>query len=296
MPKAPDAAIAAVAARQHGYITRAQLLGLGLSTGQIMRRMQAGRLIRVYNAVYAVGHLPITPVSQASAAVLACGRGAALSHGSAAALWGMRKRWERPYEVTTAEDRRPAGIRVHTCRTLTPRDLTHHCGLRVISPARALLQVAPRLPEAQLARAYNDGLLSHYLHEGDMRELLHRRPRDPGAAALRAVVPPVNGGGPTRSELEDSFRAFVRRYGLPEPQTNVMISGMLVDVWFPEQRLIVELDSWHYHGGRKGFEDDRDRDATALADGLRTLRITHERIQGRPDAEAARLTRILKLM
>ncbi len=296
MPKTIDSAIADLAARQHGYVTRAQLLGLGLSSGQIVRRLGQGLLIRVHNAVYAVGHLPVAPVSQAGAAVLACGSGAALSHGSAATLWTMRRHWERPYEVTCAKDRRQRGIRVHACCNLTRRDVTTHFGIRVISPARTLLQIAPRLTRAQLARAYNDGLLAHYLREGDVQELLHRRASDPGAAALRAVAPPArNGGGPTRSELEDAFRAFVKRYGLPEPEMNVMISGLMVDAWFPEQRLIVELDSWGYHGGRQAFEEDRERDAITLADGLPTLRVTHERIEARPDAEAARLSRILKL-
>ena len=32
--------------------------------------------------------------------MLACGEGAVLSHGSAAPLWGIFKRWEMPFEVT----------------------------------------------------------------------------------------------------------------------------------------------------------------------------------------------------
>jgi very-short-patch-repair endonuclease len=288
----PDQALAGLAARQHGYVTWDQLRAVGLSREQIAHRGRLGSLIRVHRGVYAVGHLPLTPVAQASAAALACGPGAILSHGSAATLWKLQKDWHRPYEVTVAGDRRPKGIRVHRCRTLTTKDVTTHYGIRVTSPARTLLQIAPRLTEPALARAYNDGLLARYLREAHLQELLSRRANDPGAAALRHLVP--RKGGPTRSELEDTFKAFLRRYGFPEPEMNVHVAGLLVDAWFPDHRLIIEIDSIEFHSGRLSFETDRNRDAIALEHGLATLRITHERMTETPDAEARRLETILE--
>jgi hypothetical protein len=84
-------AIVAGALRQHGLITRAQLLELGLSESGIAWRCATGRLFRVYTGVYAVGRPPNTPLQRAAAAVLACGPGAALSHSSALTLWGTRE-------------------------------------------------------------------------------------------------------------------------------------------------------------------------------------------------------------
>ncbi len=52
-------------------------------------------------------------------------------------------------------DRRPAGAHVHVSRTLTPRDLRHHLGIRVTSPARTLLDMAAGLVDLELARAVN---------------------------------------------------------------------------------------------------------------------------------------------
>jgi predicted transcriptional regulator of viral defense system len=86
--RAVDMAIAAIAAKQNGNITRRQLHGLGLSNSAIANRVATGRLHRVFRGVYAVGRRAITPQERAAAAVLACGPGAALSHSSAMALWG----------------------------------------------------------------------------------------------------------------------------------------------------------------------------------------------------------------
>ena len=66
-----------------------------------------------------------------------------------------------------------------------------------------------------------------------------------------------------------------------------------MDALFPAERLIVELDGYDFHGSRDAFESDRDRDATTLAGGFQTVRITWERLQQHPDKEAARMHAIL---
>ena len=58
--------------------------------------------------------------------------------------------------------------------------------------------------------------------------------------------------------------------------------------------MIVEIDSWQFHGDRGSFESDRDRDADHLAAGIVTVRVTEERLTGSPDREAARLRKILR--
>ena len=98
----------------------------------------------------------------------------------------------------------------------------------------------------------------------------------------------------TRSELEDLFVDFARRYGLPEPTINKRRGRREPDFLFPEERVIVEIDSWQFHGDRGSFERDRDRDADHLAAGIVTVRITEERLTGSPGREAARLHKILE--
>jgi hypothetical protein len=286
-----DRRIGRLAARQYGLVTRRQLIESGLGRGAIARRVQAGRLISVHTGVYAVGHRRTEPLAVAAAAVLAGGPGATLSHSSAVFVWGLTKRWETPAEITVSGDRRPSGVRAHRSQTLTRRDVRHHLGIRVTSPSRTMLDVAPRLTDPALVRAVNDGRHSRYLHVSDLAELLDRSPRHPGTTRLLPFVqaPP----GPTRSDLEDGFVAFARRFGLPAPELNTYVKGFLVDALFAAERLIVELDSYEYHQDRQSFESDRERDAVTLSAGYATVRVTWWRLTGTPEREAARLHAIL---
>jgi hypothetical protein len=174
---------------------------------------------------------------------------------------------------------------------LAQRDVTTRRRVPVTRPARTLLEIAPRLTEARRRRLYNDALHSRLLRAAQMRELVERLATHPGARLLAPLTARVS--GPTRSELEDAFVAFVERFGFPTPQINVVVGGYLVDAYFPDQRLIVELDSAEFHADRHAFERDRERDADGLMADRRTLRITWERLTRRPDREAARLWRIL---
>jgi len=76
-----------VAERQHGAVTRAQLLDLGYSPQAIKHRLRKGRLHRVYRGVYAIGRPQLTRHGRWMAAVLSCGPQAALSHLSAGSVW-----------------------------------------------------------------------------------------------------------------------------------------------------------------------------------------------------------------
>ena len=287
-----DAAIAALAKRQRGYVKRAQLLGLGLRSDAIAYRVRIGRLIPVYAGVYAVGHLPTLPQDRAVGALLACGEGAVLSHSTAATAWGIFRRWEMPFEVSAPRIRRRRGIIVHRT-SLARRDIRTQIGLRVTSAARTLFDVAPRFGENGLRRAVADQRRAHHLHLHQLSELLERFPRAPGARRLRPLLD-VPRGGPTRSGLEDKFVAFCARFGLPEPETNVWIAGREVDAWFPRERLIVEIDGYEFHSDRWSYEGDRDNDATALALGIATVRVTEARIDETPEREASRLRTILE--
>ncbi len=285
-----DSAIGKLARRQRGLVTALQLHQLGLTRHAISYRLKIGRLIPVFHGVYAVGHLPSSPVDFAAAAVLACGRGAALSHASAAALWGWRQDWRRPFHVAAPSNHTREGIVVHRVR-LTNADLTRHDGIRVTSPARTLLDWAPSLPtRRQLRRAVKNAELGGMAMTA-LADVLERFPRHPGARLLAPFVHDET--GPTRSGLEDDFVAFCKQFDLPTPQCNVKIGGYEVDAYFPEHRLVVELDSWIFHRDRGAFEHDRNKDANLLLRGIQTVRITGERLTESGYDEAVRLRTIL---
>lgn len=286
-----DAATAAVARRQQGNIHRLQLIAIGLTGSGIAHRVRAGRLYRVHAGVYSVGRPPLTPLERASAAVLACGPGAALSHGSALALWGLQQRWDTPFHVIVPGDRRPRGIQVHRSRSLATRDLTTQLGIKVTTPARTVLDCAPGLSDRALSRSLDDGRHAGILKLGALADLLARCPRHPGASRIMAHL--STGDGPTRSDWEIAFPAFCARHGLPRPVMSTTVCGHEVDALFVAEKLIIELDSWEFHRDRAAFETDRDRDADTLAGGYATVRITSKRTRDTPGKEAARLRNIL---
>jgi hypothetical protein len=285
-----DHAITTLANRQRGYVRRQQLLALGVTRHEIDYRIKIGRLIPVYAGVYAVGHVPTLPQDRAFGALLACGPKAALSHATAAAAWGVYKRWQAPFHVTAQTVHTRNGIVVHRA-ALTRRDKTVQLGLPVTSRARTILDIAPRLSDKALTRAVNDLRRPGHLHLADLADVLARFPRSPGARRLLPLV--ERSAGPTRSEFEDAFFAFCERFGLPEPLLNVRINGHEVDAYFPEHRLIVELDGWDFHSSRQSFIGDRDKDTDMLVVGLETVRITWERLHDAPEREARRLHAIL---
>src|SRR3954464_11500831 len=122
---------------QHGVIARRQLLAAGVSEKAIEHRLRTGRLRRVHRGVYAVGRPELTQHGRWMAAVLACGRGAALSHTSAAALWGIRPEHAGRIHVSLPDGRRPKqpGIRTHRRARL---DATAKDGIPLTSPIATL--------------------------------------------------------------------------------------------------------------------------------------------------------------
>jgi predicted transcriptional regulator of viral defense system len=107
-------------------VTHRQLVAIGIRSGAIKRRVAAGRLVRRYRGVYAVGHVQDTPAGRWIAAVMACGHGAVLSHVDAASLWQIYESRRRTIHVTTTtrSSRTLPGIQVHRARKLDPADVT----------------------------------------------------------------------------------------------------------------------------------------------------------------------------
>jgi hypothetical protein len=138
-----------LAAEQHGVITRTQLLELGFSPRAIKHRVLKGRLHPAHRGVYAVGRPELSRHGRWMAAVLSCGPAAALSHGSAAAVWGIRSDDGRiEVSVPTGHPRR-RGMTVHR-RTVV--DVTHRHGIPVTTVVQTLVDLATRLPVSALER------------------------------------------------------------------------------------------------------------------------------------------------
>ena len=293
-----DLLIAELADPQHGRVARRQLLALGIGVGAIDLRVANGRLHPVYPGVYAVGTKLWTPEAEWSAAALAGGPGALLSHRDASLLHEILR--GSPYglvHVTTSDRNRRGcrGIRLHRVRSLHPDDCTCVDGIPVTSIPRTLLDVAATLP-ARLDSALEAAEDRDLLHMPDLESLLRRSHGRPGAPALRnalALYMPTS--RLTRSEAERALLALCRGADLPLPATNLNVLGHEVDALWEEQRLIVEIDTYGTHSSRASFESDRRRDADLQLAGYRVVRITDIRLRDEPRVVASMLRALLGL-
>jgi very-short-patch-repair endonuclease len=260
-----DQRIAWIAKRQHGVVSQAQLVDVGLGRNGISKRVRAGRLHRLHRGVYAVGHRAPSLEREWMAAVLACGGRAVLSHWSAAWLWGMLPaagQAGRRIDVSlpSQSGRKPRkGLRVHRCASLTPAMTTKRREIPVTNPARTISDMRPLASPA------------------DMRRMV----RQAEVQGLRTGLEPRR--KKTRSELEDLFLGLCRQHRLPVPEVNVRAAGREVDFVWPDLRFAVETDSYGFHRGQYAFEDDHDRDLALRLTGLDVARITHRQLTTKPD-------------
>jgi very-short-patch-repair endonuclease len=273
----------ALAERQHGVVTRAQLLERGFSPKAIRHRVTRGRLHPVWEGVYAVGRPQLTEHGRWMAAVLSCGPSAMLSHESAAALWEIRPRWRGEIEVSIQADveRRRSGIVVHRRRTLTARDVTRHHGVPVTTPLATLIDIATRLAPSQLETAVNEADKRDLIDPEMLRSALERLAGRPGVPPLRELLDRRT-FTLTDSELERRFLPIARRAGLTQPRTGCLVNGFKVDFYWPDLGLVVETDGLRYHRTAGQQARDRERDQAHAAAGLTPLRFTHAQVRYEP--------------
>lgn len=294
-----EAQIAELAARQHGVLSLGQLRAFGLSSSSVRGRVAAGRLHRVHRGVYSLGHRLLSDRGLWMAATLACGDGTALSHRSAAALWGIRPTARAAIDVLSPRrsGRTLAGIDVHRATTLAATDVATREAIPCTTVARTLLDLATVIDSRALARACERAEALEVLDLEAVEDLLARSARRPGVPALRAVVGNDRPLEFTRSELERRFLALCERSGLPRPRVNVWIplegDGVEADFVWDRERLIVEVDGYAAHRTRPAFERDRVRDQRLMLAGWRVVRVTWRQIVRDPRGVAATIATLL---
>jgi very-short-patch-repair endonuclease len=295
-------AIIELAERQHGVIAAAQLYSLGLSETQVRSRVSTGLLHRIHRGVYAVGRRSLSPKGHWMAAVLACGADALLSHQAAGELWGLRRSTLRkaprpPIDITVIDGRRARsrrGIVVHRCRTFCEAETAEWKGIPVTSPDRTIFDLARRLPRRQLERAVDEAERLRLCDEDDLRLIVEAHAGEPGSGALRQLLGEhAVGSTPTRNDFEERFLVLCRKHRLPQPEVNVPLLDYRVDFFWPDARLVVEVDGRATHGTRKAFQADRDRDGHLAVAGYRVLRFTWWDVTRRPAVVADRVRRML---
>jgi len=287
----PDVRVAALAARQHGVVTRRQLHALGLDDSAIRRRKGTARLHQVYRNVYAVGHTDLTAHGRYLSAVLAYGNQAVLSHRSAAFLWRICPERRLRIDVTVpGGGSRPRRGPIVVHRSPLPAEhVTIRERIPVTTPARTLVDLADHLNRRELERALDE---AHYLRL-DLSSL-QPFPGRRGVGTLAEVLADhAPGTTRTKSEFEELVLALCANHDLPMPLVNQVIEGFEVDFAWPQARLIAEADGWSAHGRRSSFERDRLRDAMLQVAGWRVFRVTWRRLALQPEAVARQLRTLI---
>ena len=281
----------ALARGQHDVVSRAQLLALGFTRAAIEHRIATGRLYPLWRGVYAVGRPGVTRHGRWMAAVLACGDGAALSHRSAAALYGIVPA-DGPLvdvSVTGAVPRR-RGIAAHG-RTTLPT--TRHRAIPVTTPGLTLIDLARLIGHDRLEAAVNEADKRDLIAPETLRRAVDDHASRPGVAALRHVLDRRT-FTLTDSELERRFLPIARRAGLPKPETGAKVAGFRSDFFWPQLGLVVETDGLRYHRTAAQQARDRLRDQTHTAAGLTPLRFTHAQVRFEPAHVQATLAAVAR--
>lgn len=213
--------------------------------------------------------------------------------------------WQREPEVIRATTDRSHRIRLAGVVGKQSDDLwgvTRRAGIPTSDPVRLLFDlVADRESGSDLETTFDYLNLHHRLNGNALLVALERQSR-PGIRRVTVLRDLVHdrliGTEISDSELESIFAEFVRRYRLPEFEFHpkIVFGGKKSEPDFCHRaaRVLIEMDGFGTHGRRKSFENDRQRDIRAAADGWITLRITWRRLMQEPHSLAAEIRQVLQ--
>jgi very-short-patch-repair endonuclease len=285
--RAATAAIKELAERQHGVFSSWQLREAGLSEDTIRSRRYGGLLVPLFQGVHALGHQAFTREAQWMSAVLACGPGAVLSHFSAGQLRGMCGSYGPVGVLRQSGGFHPRGhrgVKLHQTRRLEPYEVTIERGIPVAVMERVLLDLAGRTSSTRLERIF----VAAYKHDDfswpRLGRIITRRRGCKGVGKLRRIALEVEPEAlETKSPPEVDFLALWRQVDDLMPSVNVLVGGHLVDFLWAEQKVIVETDSWTFHGDPLAFEKDHQRDVELTAAGYDVHRTTAKMLEREPE-------------
>ena len=146
-------------------------------------------------------------------------------------------------------------------------------GIPLTSLARTLLDLADVLDAQALRRTITEAESRGRFDLASLAAVAQNNPGRRGAKLMRAAEA---AGHRTRSPLEDRFLAFVERWGVEEPESNVWLEGYEVDFLWRRVGLVVEMDGAAEHGTRAAVRRDRRRDRVLWRAGFRTMRLTDD--------------------
>lgn len=300
-----NVAIAERAGQQLGLIQRHQLTEIGVTPDRLRHMTGVGLLLPSGPRVYRHTGFPMSEDGRLLAAAWAAGPGAAISHLAAAGVWAFDGISRGAVEVTVPAPRQPRGVlgRVHRARDLLSVDVTTKGLLPVTTPARTLLDAAPRLLPAQLEEVLDGACRRGQIHLEFLAwrlAELRKRGRS-GVSKLDDLLRRARRHRGEESWLESALLRLLHDFGLPPPRIQVVVIGAgearryRLDGVYDDQRLVVEVDGHATHATRRQRQADAERDRRLVAAGYRVVRYTYEDVTERPEHVAVTLAELLGL-
>jgi very-short-patch-repair endonuclease len=253
-----------------GVATRRMLLG-SLSRTELDAALSGGALVRIARGRYALPEVAAGLVDAARASGVVCLTSAALSYG-----WAVKTVPDKPYVALPKDRRLTAGL----AGRLSPYwiDLAEHERVGyATSPDKTLEMCLRRLP-------YDDALAvaDSALREGHPPESLRAtadRARGPGSAQVRRVAALADGRA--ANPFESVLRAIASQVPGLDVQPQVKVGGDLGLAVTPDLvdvrlALVLEADSFEWHGDRAALRRDARRYDLLVANGWTVLRFAWE--------------------
>jgi uncharacterized protein DUF559 len=286
--------------RRAGVLTVAEARRC-LGESALRWRLTSGRWQRASHGVLVAQPGPLTQEQRLWVSVLATGHGAVLAGLTAARLEGLTGFEDERTFVLIPERRQVRkdlpGVVVHRSQVLRPGGDVH--------PAR-------RPPRTRIARSIVDaaawaatdrgarailaaGVQQRLTRAADLSAMVEQLPRLRRRALMRQTLADVAGGAEALSELD--FCDLVRRFGLPEPDRQVLRTDghgrRYLDVVWERARLVVEIDGrWHMEA--QAWWADMERDNELTVDGYRVLRFPAFVVRDNPEVVAKLIARALR--
>jgi very-short-patch-repair endonuclease len=279
-----DAELARLAARQRGLFTSEHARRTGLDRSALHRRMRNGVVERVEPRIWRFTAVPVTWEQRVLASCWAESGDA--SHRTAGALWTLDGCHPGVIEVLTQRwRRRPnASVRIHETTSLHDDDRTIIEGIPVTSPSRTIVDLSAVVPERRVEQALDSVWQRKLATPEELWACIERLDSAgrPWVVTPKRLVARRLGIDLGPNLFEERLFSLLHAARLPLPEAQVPISapdGAFVarpDWLFPDLLLVLECDSFRWHGAWHRRKADLRRDRRLVALGYTVLRISWE--------------------
>lgn len=281
-----EAALGACAEGQYGVVTRAQLLGAGLSADAIFRWRRQERIIELLPSVFRLRGYPESFEQRVWAATSWGGVGSAACLHTAAVVHGLEGVASDPVQLSVPHEPRPPGspgfkLVLHEARKLGHWDLTQVRGLWVTRIERTLVDLAAELSADELEKQVDDALRRRLTQPRRIQACFKRlRAKGRHGVARFGQVLDRRQGSLQRTETDDELRLLgvLVEAGLrPMTQHEVpWAEGRTyrLDLAFPSVKVGLEMDGYASHGSRRQWAQDQTRTNVLVKLGWVVLRFT----------------------